>query len=125
MQNKKKDFIGDLATRLENAQIESCDALRIIRSRDSAKTLFYCDPPYIGAHQGHYSGYNEADYQALLNELAQIQGKFLLSSYRSEPLKKAVEQHGWHSVEIECRKFSSYKGNRKIECLTANYPISL
>ena len=125
MQNKKKDFIVELATRLENAQIESCDALRIIRSRDTAQTLFYCDPPYIGADQGHYNGYSEADYQALLNELAQIQGKFLLSSYRSAPLKEAVAKHGWHSVEIECCKFSSYKGNKKIECLTANYPISL
>ena len=122
--NKRKSFTEDLAIRLRNVTLESCDALRIIRSRDTARTLFYCDPPYINTVQGHYDGYCEADYCALLDELAGIQGKFLLSSYRSEPLKKAVKQYGWHSTEIKMDKPSA-KGQNKIEVLTANFPISL
>ena len=121
---KRERFTEELAIRLQNVLLESCDALRIIRSRDTTETLFYCDPPYIGADQGHYDGYSEADYQAMLNELAGIQGKFLLSSYRSAPLKKAVSQHGWHSIEIDMPKRTA-KGKVKTEVLTANYPISL
>ena len=122
--SKRASFTEDLAIRLQNVQIEACDALRIIRSRDTAQTLFYCDPPYIGADQGHYNGYSEANYQALLDELAQIQGKFLLSSYRSAPLKEAVAKHGWHSIGIDMPKRTA-KGKIKTEVLTANYPISL
>ena len=121
--NKRERFTEELAMRLQNVLLESCDALRIIRSRDTPETLFYCDPPYINTDMGHYDGYTEADYCALLDTLAQIQGKFLLSSFRSEPLKKAVEQHGWHNIEIKMAKPAA-KGKRKIEVLTANFPIS-
>ena len=124
VRGKRGDFLEELAIRLQDVLLEACDALRIIRSRDTPETLFYCDPPYIGADQGHYNGYSEADYQALLNELAGIQGKFLLSSYRSAPLKEAVAKHGWHSIEIDMPKRTA-KGRIKTEVLTANYPISL
>ncbi|MEM9424253.1 MAG: DNA adenine methylase [Spirochaetota bacterium] len=122
--NKRDSFTEGLAIRLQNVQIEACDALRIIRSRDTEKTLFYCDPPYIDSDQGHYDGYGKNDYESLLEELSWIKGKFLLSSYRSEPLRLAVAAHGWHSIEIRMPKVVS-KGNTKVEVLTANYPIHL
>lgn len=49
--NKRKGFTEEYAIRLQNTQIECCDALRIIRSRDTAETFFYIDPPYVGADQ--------------------------------------------------------------------------
>ena len=122
--NKRNNFTEELAIGLQNVQLESCDALRIIRSRDTAQTLYYCDPPYVGTDQGHYDGYSKDDYEQLLRALAQIEGKFLLSSYRSESLSRAVTEHGWYSVEIEMPKAVS-KGKTKIEVLTANYPIQL
>ena len=122
--NKRNNFTEALATRLQNVQLESCDALRIIRSRDTAQTLYYCDPPYVGTDQGHYDGYSKDDYEQLLRALAQIEGKFLLSSYRSESLSRAVAEHGWYSIEIEMPKAVS-KGKTKVEVLTANYPIQL
>ncbi|MDR2490222.1 MAG: DNA adenine methylase [Spirochaetaceae bacterium] len=42
----------DYGARLQNTQIECCDALRIIGSRDAPDTFYYCDPPYVGADQG-------------------------------------------------------------------------
>ena len=122
--NKRNNFTEELAIRLQNVQLESCDALRIIRSRDTAQTLYYCDPPYVGTDQGHYDGYSKDDYEQLLRALDQIEGKFLLSSYRSESLSWAVTEHGWYSVEIEMPKAVS-KGKTKVEVLAANYPISL
>ena len=124
LRRKRKNFTQDLAIRLEDVQLESCDALRIIRSRDTAQTFFYCDPPYIGADQGHYDGYSVDNYQALLDTLAAIKGKFLLSSYRSKELAVMVSCQAWHSIEIEMPKAGS-RGKTKIEVLTANYPIQL
>ena len=122
--NKRDSFTETLAIRLQNVQLESCDALRIIRSRDTAQTLYYCDPPYVGTDQGHYDGYSKDDYEQLLRALAQIEGKFLLSSYRSDSLRHAVAEHDWYSVEIEMPKAVS-RGKTKVEVLTANYPIRL
>ena len=53
LNNKKLNFTEGYAVRLRNAQIECCDALKVIRSSDSEGAFFYCDPPYVGADQGH------------------------------------------------------------------------
>jgi DNA adenine methylase len=56
LSNKRSRFTEECAVRLANAQIECCDALRIIGARDTKESFFYCDPPYVGADQGHYDG---------------------------------------------------------------------
>lgn len=75
--NSKNRFTTDLAIRLQNAQIESTDALRIIQSRDRPNSFFYCDPPYFNSDCGHYNGYSEQDFDNLLKVLSKIEGKFL------------------------------------------------
>lgn len=47
--NKRNSFTEDIAIRLQNVQLECTDALRIISSRDAAKSFFYCDPPTLTA----------------------------------------------------------------------------
>ena len=126
--NKRLNFSEDYAIRLQNAQIECCDALRVIRSRDSEETFFYCDPPYVGADQGHYDGYTQEDFDGLLSALEGIKGKFLLSSYRNKALAEVSKQNGWHSFEIKmaCSMTNNSKSEEKrskIEVLTANYTI--
>jgi DNA adenine methylase len=125
----KREAFTECAIRLQNTTIECCDALRIIRSRDTPETFFYCDPPYVGADQGHYDGYTQEDFDRLLETLANIQGKFLLSSYRNAALRGYIEKHGWDSVEIKLNLNMSCCGagakpRSKIEVLTANYAIS-
>jgi DNA adenine methylase len=51
LNNKRASFTGDYAIRLQQTQIECCDALRIIRSRDMPDAFFYIDPPYVGTDQ--------------------------------------------------------------------------
>ena len=126
--NKRKGFTEEYAIRLQNTQIECCDALRIIRSRDTVETFFYIDPPYVGADQGHYDGYSQEDFDALLALLESIKGKFLLSSYRNVALKECVKRNGWYSLEIDmaCSMTNRAQSPRhKVEVLTANYPISV
>jgi DNA adenine methylase len=124
--NEKLNFTEDYAIRLQNAQIECCDALRVIRSRDSAEAFFYCDPPYVGSDQGHYDGYTQEDFDGLLNLLTTIKGKFLLSSFRNETLGKFIKKKGWHSFEVSmvCSMTNKTgKIRKKVEVFTANYPI--
>ena len=67
--------------RLNGVHIECNDALAIIKQWDSPQTLFYCDPPYPGTDQGHYSGYTHDDFLKLVDALDQCEGSFLLSNY--------------------------------------------
>jgi len=126
--NKKKAFKKSIADRLENAVIESNDAIKVIKSRDAEDAFHYVDPPYVNTAQGNYSGYTMEDYIALLDTLSEIQGKFLLSSYESDILAAYSEKHGWHTISFSKPLSSSkvQKGKsrkKKIEVLTANYPL--
>jgi len=124
--NKRESFEVDYANRLQNTTIECCDALRIIQTYSTEKTFFYCDPPYVGADQGHYDGYTQDDFIRLLDILSKLEGKFLLSSYRNPALTECIKKYKWESVEIKMHLTMSlrYPNKRqKIEVLTANYPI--
>ena len=126
--NKRNAFTEDLAIRIQNVQIECCDALKIIRSRDSKDTFFYLDPPYVGSDQGHYNGYNQQDFDNLLSELSKIEGVFLLSSFRNKSLSELSNKNGWCQIELKMAKpMTSQLGKTvsKIEVLTANYPIGI
>ncbi|MGM9478061.1 DNA adenine methylase [Pedobacter sp. GSP4] len=127
IQSKKENFVEEMAIRLQNCQIECADALYIIGSRDTQESFFYCDPPYYNSNCGHYDGYSESDYEALLFLLSRIKGKFLLSSYPSPLLAKYTKEYGWNNWSIEQRVSVNPKAGKekiKVEMLTANYPIT-
>lgn len=124
--NKRVRFTEVYRKRMEQVQIECADALYIIRSRDHEGAFFYCDPPYIGSSMGHYKGYTEADYEALLSQLAAIKGKFLLSSYPSDILSRYIKKYKWQVLKRELLVSVNMKsGNpkKKTEMLIANFPI--
>ena len=126
LENKRAAFSIDYAIRLQRVQIECCDALRIIENRNVEDAFFYCDPPYVGADQGHYDGYTQADFDALLSLLERVKGKFLLSSYRNKSLTEFTQKNGWHTLEFKmaCAMTHGHSTKKtKIEVLTANYPI--
>jgi DNA adenine methylase len=128
LDNKRAGFTSDYAARLQRVQIECCDALRIIRSRDAEDAFFYLDPPYVGSDQGHYNEYTQEDFNTLLGVLEGLQGKFLLSSFRNEALAGFARRNGWYSQELKRTSSMThgYKTQRKkIEVLTANYPIAV
>ncbi|QMU63559.1 MAG: DNA adenine methylase [Flavobacteriaceae bacterium] len=127
-QNKKLIFNEAISKRLERAQIESNDALKVIESRDTKDAFHYVDPPYIDSNQGHYGGYTKTHYKDLLETLSKVQGKFLLSSYPSKLLTKYTKKNGWYTKTFDkplsARKAVSGKSRgRKVEVLTANYSI--
>ena len=121
--NKRNSFNDEYRKRLECVQIECNDALKVIKSRDSENSFHYCDPPYFNAVMGHYGGYTEENFEDLLKTLAEVKGKFLLSSYPSPLLEKYTKLHKWDTINLEMNLCMS-KGKKKIECLTANYKIN-
>lgn len=127
LNNKRNAFNNEYAERLENTQIECCDALEVIERMDDKESFFYCDPPYFNSDMGHYKGYTKDDFEKLLQILSKIKGRFLLSSYPSDILKKYIKKNKWHSkkfdmpISVTGNKTENSK-QRKVEVLTANYP---
>ena len=122
--NKKLAFTEAIKERLEMVDIENNDALRVIKSRDARDSFFYCEPHYLNSIMGHYKGYTEKDFEELLNVLANIKGKFLLSSYPSDMLQKFTRKHKWHTLTKRTGvAVTKHTDKVKTEVLTANYPI--
>jgi len=120
--NAKERFKYIYSERLTCVQIENNNALKVIKSRDSDDSFFYCDPPYPATDQGHYSGYSQHDFDMLLEVLAGLKGKFLLSSFPNENLTAFAKMHGWKQTEIVKNLCASKTNKRKkIEVLTQNY----
>ena len=119
--NKRSAFNYSYAQRLQCVQFECADAVKIIRAYDAPDTLFYCDPPYYNSDCGHYDGYTIEDYRLLLSALSEIEGKFLLSSYPSQELKKHTQAQGWESKEFKMRVSVAVGAHQKekTEVLTA------
>jgi len=122
--NKKERFTSAYKDRFKKVTIECYDVLKVIKAYDSPETFFYLDPPYVSANQGHYAGYSEADFRALLDACARMEGKFLLSSYPEPILMEYRIKLGWESEDV--LKTLAVDGRRKMnkqktECLTWNY----
>lgn len=125
--NKRDMFTEAYMERLREVEIFQRDAVELIKLKDSPNTFFYCDPPYVSSNKGHYKNYTMENFVELLETLAQIKGKFLLSSYGEEVLLQARELHGWNLKDIE--QVLQVTGKReetkyKTECLTWNYEIT-
>lgn len=124
--NKRNLFNEDLAIRLQNVQLECADAIYVIKSRDTSRTLFYCDPPYFNSDCGHYDGYSIEDFEMLLKTLGSIKGKFMLSSYPSDILKQYSTQFNWHKKVFEQGVTVNAKAGylkKKWEVITSNFEM--
>ena len=100
--------LGDLwsaAERLRGVSLDCNDALKVIDRWDSPQTFFYCDLPYPGTDQGHYSGYSQADFDALVQTLDKCQGSFMLSCY-----PQAEIPDDWERFEFSAHCAASRQG---------------
>lgn len=106
--------------RLKRVVILNGDALDVIRQQDGPRTLYYCDPPY--AHDTRATTTEYGDNEMLIDQhadllqcLAEIKGRFLLSGYRNVMYDKHAEVNGWnrHDVQID-NKAGKGKTKRKM-----------
>lgn len=119
---KRNAFTKEFADRLDTVQVENNDALKVIDRCDDKETFLYCDPPYINSDQGHYEGYTETEYEALLKRLAKFKGKFLLSSYPSTLLSQYIKKYKWKVKKVKkAVAVTKLTDKRKIEMIVMNY----
>lgn len=123
IRHKMDSFTEFLRARLMNVQISCRDALKVIKQRDTQDTFFYIDPPYVGCKQGHYSGYTDTQFTSLLQILASIKGKFILSHYMNDTLREYIGNHAWRSNIVDLPKTVGRSPKRKQEVLVYNYDV--
>jgi DNA adenine methylase len=121
------DGLPDVHQRLRNVVILNQDACDVIRKQDGPNTLFYCDPPYVHETRSTTGEYafemTEDQHRRLLDVLAAIEGKFMLSGYPSALYTQWEEQHGWkrHEFLIDNKAASGKTKQTKTECLWCNF----
>jgi len=122
------DGLPEVHSRLRRVVILNRPALEVIWEQDGPDTLFYCDPPYLHETRSTTTEYgphemSEDDHDFLLDTLAMIKGKFLLSGYRSKLYDSRAEIFGWtrHDFEISNHASGAKEKRRMTECVWTNF----
>ena len=113
--------------RLKRVAVLNRDALDVVRQQDGPGTLFYLDPPYLHdtrATTGEYAHEMTADrHRELLDLLADVEGKFLLSGYPSDLYDRYAGEFGWRRLDFDLPNNAAGGGakRRMTECVWANF----
>ena len=116
------DTIMALSERLTHTYIENLSFERLIKNYDSEESFFYCDPPYVVADGTEYYQFvfTEEMHVKLRDQLAGIQGKFLLS-YDDVPMIRKLYK-GFKIEKTEPVRYNlGKKPFYKHELLIRNY----
>lgn len=107
--------LAEIAQRLQRVQIENAPAIEVIQRYDTAQTVFYVDPPYVHAARGDCAAYGhemtDQDHEQLAEVLKSVQGRVVLSGYRTELYDHLYQQ--WRRVDGEQRNCHSVRKPRK------------
>jgi DNA adenine methylase len=105
-------FFDGISSRLRNVQIECKDFAHILTTYERSTTLFYCDPPYIGAEH-YYEGvpaFTLADHERLAELLNNTSAKVALSYYPHEMIENLYPTSKWRRIQ-----WSTYKHAEKVQ----------
>jgi DNA adenine methylase len=131
--------LPDVHARLAGVVLLKRPALAVIDVLDADKgeSLFYADPPYWGAQRAGAGEYENTpggsgcemlleDHIALLDKLAKIRGKFLLSGYHSDLYDDYAREYGWNCTEFSAPLASAGGDTKRIatECVWRNYGVN-
>jgi DNA adenine methylase len=110
------DGLPAVHDRLRRVVILNRDAVRVIRSQDGPKTLFYCDPPYLHQTRSVTDAYayemTDEQHRELLVAINECQGGVMLSGYRN-PLYKR-ELRGWNCHDFQIDNKASGAATKRI-----------
>jgi DNA adenine methylase len=121
------DGLPAVHQRLQGVVILNQNACDVIRKQDGPKTLFYCDPPYLHETRSTTGEYHfemsRQQHEELLEVLAGIEGKFMLSGYPSDLYQQWQDRCGWrrHDYEIDNKAAAGKVKPTKTECLWCNF----
>jgi DNA adenine methylase len=121
------DGLPEVHQRLRSVVILNQNACDVIRKQDGENTLFYCDPPYLHETRSTTGEYafemNEDQHRELLDALAKVRGKFMLSGYPSLLYSDWEQRHQWnrHDLIVDNKAASGKVKEKKTECLWCNF----
>ena len=120
------DGLPAIHARLRRVTILNRDALKVIRQFDAANTLFYLDPPYLHTTRSTTTEYGKEEmpeerHVELLDLLQGLQGKVMLSGYRSLLYERKLEH--WHKTDFDLPNNSAGGATkeRKTERIWCNF----
>jgi DNA adenine methylase len=91
------DALVNIIDRLRGVTIENRNALEIIPTHDSEKTLFYADPPYLPSVRDYGRDYqyemSEEEHIELAKKLNETKGMVIVSGYHSDLYNELYK--GW------------------------------
>jgi DNA adenine methylase len=99
----------------------------VIEKQDGPETLYYLDPPYLHetrqATEVYENEMGDNEHKELLDVLAGIKGKFLLSGYRSKLYDDYAEKYKWHLTEFQTPNHAAGGDVKRImtECVWSNF----
>jgi DNA adenine methylase len=101
-------------------------AVKVVREQDGPGTLFYCDPPYLHSTRtapDTYGPYemSERQHRELLDNLRHINGKAMLSGYRSGLYDTMLADWTQHDFDLPNNAASGARKRRMMECLWCNW----
>lgn len=121
------DGLPAVHRRLRGVVILNQRAVDVIRKQDGAKTLFYCDPPYLHETRSTTGEYHfemtVEQHEELLSVLAGIEGKFMLSGYPSDLYQQWQDRCGWrrHDYLIDNKASAGKVKETKTESVWCNF----
>lgn len=119
------DGLPDIVERMRRVEVRRMDAVDFIRVYDHEDAFFYVDPPYVPTTRQSIGQYNcemnEDDHVQLLETLANIRGKFLLSGYNCQLYEDWRVKYDLRKDLIFCEKVSSKDRDSGVEYLWSNY----
>ncbi|GAB6035452.1 DNA adenine methylase [Fundidesulfovibrio butyratiphilus] len=116
-----EEELSDVHVRLTHVRIENLPYGEFIARHDRPETLFYLDPPYWGVENYYGKGlFGRDDFARLAQQLAGLQGKFLLSLNDTPGVR---ETFGAFSIGTLATKYSCARTEAKTvrEVLISNY----
>lgn len=101
------EYFPMIHRKFREIQVENQDVCQLIRDYDSADTVFYIDPDYIGADTGIYE--NRVQHQELLDTIENSKGFFAVSNYSNDLYNSKTWDsiHKWQvNVTMQARVFN-------------------
>lgn len=114
--------------RLRGVYLDCKDVFYVLEKYDTAKTVFYLDPPYVPETRvkGHRKVYlhemTREEHIRLVKAVTRLKGKVVLSGYDND-IYRCLEKVGWKRVDFStvCYAVQCYgKRSKRTECLWIN-----
>lgn len=121
--NARQNFTEELCGRLSRVNVECEDGTNLLKRYDCPEAFHFVDPPYVGSDCGHYNDtFNDEDFQKLLDTLATLKGKFMLTMFPHPKIQEYADKFGCQIHRIE-RTITASKVSRRRqeEWITTNY----